>query len=174
MVLMPKSPLERGNFRGIFKGTDFSGKTALIISSWFFSGLIPKAPGTFGTLAAVPLLLITNCLGPIRAGVFLIVIISLGIWASEASRNLLERDDPSEVVIDEVAGFLVTMFLLPLSLASIIAGFFLFRIFDILKPFPVGFVDKKVKGGAGIVLDDILAGIYANICVRMILYFFGR
>jgi phosphatidylglycerophosphatase A len=75
------------------------------------------------------------------------------------------------VVIDEVAGFLLTLFLLPSSLLILSLGFVLFRFFDILKPFPIRTLEKKVKGGMGIVLDDVLAGIYANLSLRLILLF---
>ena len=173
MILIPKPRSASRNFWGVFKQSNFSGRISLILSSWFCSGLVPKASGTFGTLFAIPPAVALNYLGAVWACVTLIIFIPLAVGVSHISGKLLEKDDPSEVVIDEVAGFLITMVFQPLSWTSVILGFFLFRFFDILKPFPVGFVDKKVKGGTGIVLDDILAGLYANISLRIVLYFFG-
>ncbi len=129
---------------------------------------MPIAPGTFGTLAAVPPAIIIYYFGTVPSVISLIVIIPLSVWTSNVTQKLLGKDDPSEIVIDEVAGFFVTVFLLPFSWLSFTLGFLLFRVFDILKPFPIGMIDKKIKGGTGIVLDDIVAGIYANICVRAV------
>jgi phosphatidylglycerophosphatase A len=156
-----------------FKEADLSGRTALILSSWFGSGLGPLAPGTFGSLAALPLVIILNCLGPLWEIISLIIIIPLALWASGISQVLLKKNDPAEVVIDEVAGMVLAVFLLPVSWWTFIPGFLLFRLFDILKPFPIGIIDRKMSGGAGIVLDDLVAGVYANICVRIILAFLG-
>ncbi|MFC1868493.1 phosphatidylglycerophosphatase A, partial [Thermodesulfobacteriota bacterium] len=130
-----------------YKKAAFSGKAALLFSSWFGSGLMPKAPGTFGTLAAVPLVIITNYLGAACASLTLIVLIPLAVWVSDISQKLLDKDDPPEVVIDEVAGLLMALFLLPFSWVSLVLGFLFFRTFDILKPFPIGMIDKRVKGG---------------------------
>jgi phosphatidylglycerophosphatase A len=170
---MPDHPSDHPSVKESFRRAGLSGKVALIFSTWFGAGLIPGAPGTFGSLGAIPLVIVFYCLGALYMNLFLIVIIPFALWASEISRRLLERDDPSEVVIDEVAGLFMALFLLPLSWLSITAGFLLFRIFDIFKPFPIGMIDRRVKGGTGIVLDDILAGIYANICVRVLLIFIG-
>jgi phosphatidylglycerophosphatase A len=132
---------------------------------------MPFAPGTFGTLASLPLIIIFKYLGPVSDIISIIVVIPLAIWASEVCKIHLKKDDPQEVVIDEAAGMFLTVFLLPVSWLSFISGFMLFRLFDILKPFPIGTIDRRIRGGVGIVLDDIVAGIYANICVRVILAF---
>ena len=161
------------SFKDSFKKADFSGKTMLLFSSWFGSGLVPVAPGTFGTLGAVPLVVIINYFGAVCSGITLIILIPLAILTSDISQGLLGKDDPPEVVIDEVAGLCLSVFLLPLNWLNLVLGFILFRIFDILKPFPIRMIDKGVKGGTGIVLDDILAGVYANICVRLILLIVG-
>lgn len=147
---------------------------ALIISSWFGSGLAPILPGTIGSLAGLPFVIVLSSLGAVYTGIFILIIIPLAIWASAVSQRLLSRNDPPEVVIDEVAGIFLSLFLLPPSWLNIILGFFLFRIFDILKPFPIGFIDRNMKGGLGIVLDDILAGIYANICLRGLMLLMGH
>jgi len=164
--------LTRKQDQGLTKA-DFYRKTVLLLSSWFGSGLMPIAPGTFGTLAAVPPAIIIYYFGTVPSVISLIVIIPLAVWTSNVTQKLLGKDDPSEIVIDEVAGFFVTVFLLPFSWLSFTLGFLLFRVFDILKPFPIGIIDKKIKGGTGIVLDDIVAGIYANICVRVVQAIFG-
>jgi phosphatidylglycerophosphatase A len=152
-----------------FKEADFAGKTALILASWFGSGLAPVAPGTFGTLAGVPLVLLMGCLGSIQALLFLLGFIALAVWSAEATRKMLARSDPSLVVIDEVAGFLLTLFLTPLSLVHVCIGFLLFRVFDIFKPFPIRNLER-LKGGLGIVADDLLAGVYANLSLRFLLF----
>lgn len=170
---MPGDPSDHLSVKESFRKAGFSGKAALIFSTWFGVGLIPWAPGTFGSLGAVPLVIVFAYFGAIYLNLFLILIIPFAVWASGISQELLEKYDPSEVVIDEVVGLFMALFFIPPSWMSIILGFFLFRIFDILKPFPIGMIDRRVKGGIGIVLDDILAGIYANICVRIILIFIG-
>ncbi len=161
---------------GYVKERDLALKEAftLLLSSWFGVGRLPLAPGTWGTLGAVPLVLIISYFGPVPAVISLAVIIPLAVWTSGISQKLIKKDDPPEVVIDEVAGYFVTVFLLPFSWWSFILGFLLFRFFDILKPFPIGMIDKKVRGGIGICLDDIVAGVYANIGVRIIMLVIGN
>lgn len=151
-----------------FRQTGFYGKIALILATWFGFGLAPVASGTFGTLAAVPLILLLNYFGEWYGAFALVVVIVVAIWASDRTQELLGRTDPSEVVIDEVAGFLVTMLLLPTSLVNVVLGFVLFRFFDIVKPWPVR-QTERLKGGFGIVVDDLLAGVYAHLCLRGIL-----
>jgi len=157
------------SFKESFGKTNLFGKTFLILSSWFCVGLIPRAPGTFGTLATVPLAIGMSYLGVFYGVIFLVIFILVAILLSGIGQKLLGKDDPSEVVIDEVAGFLLTIFLLPLSWRSLSLGFVLFRFFDIIKPFPIR-RSEKIRGGAGIVLDDLLAGVYANLCLRIVLY----
>jgi len=151
-----------------FKRTGFYGKIALILATWFGIGLVPLVPGTFGTLAAVPLILLLNYLGE-WYGVFALVVITIvAIRVSDRTQELLGRTDPSAVVIDEVAGFLATMLLFPPSLVNVGLGFILFRFFDIVKPWPVR-QTERLKGGFGIVVDDLLAGVYAHLVLRGIL-----
>ena len=155
-----------------FISEGFIGRTGLLFSTWFGAGLSPKASGTVGSLAALPVIAAIHSLGDIYVGISLIILIPISIWASDISRELLNKEDPSEVVIDEVAGMMLTLFFMPLSWISYLLGFVLFRFFDILKPFPIGWVDKNIKGGAGIVLDDLVAGIFANISLWVIYIFF--
>ncbi len=134
----------------------------------FGSGLLPKAPGTFGTLAAIPLYLL---LAPTSMSIYLTVVIIMsiaGIYICGKAAEDAGVHDHGAIVWDEIVGFLITMFLVPLSWQSVIVGFVLFRIFDIFKPWPISFIDKKVHGGLGIMLDDIIAGFAALVCMHII------
>ena len=153
-----------------FGRADFINKTALILSSWFGIGLIPRMPGTVGTLAAIPMAIVVNRLGQLFGAIFLVIFIFAAVWSSGVTERLLGRDDPSEVVIDEVAGFMLTIYLLPLSWVSIALGFIMFRFFDILKPFPIKKLER-IGGGTGIVLDDLAAGVYAGLSIKLFLFF---
>ena len=157
------------SFGEAFKKARLSGRTALFLSAWFGAGLIPKAPGTFGTLTALPLAVAFQHVGGLYAACGLAAFILLAAGSSGQSQVLLGRKDPPEVVIDEAAGLLVTLFLVPPSRLSLALGFVFFRIFDILKPFPIGRLER-IGGGTGIVLDDLMAGVYANLCVRVVLF----
>jgi len=134
----------------------------------FGSGLLPKAPGTFGTLAAIPLYLL---LAPSSMIVYLIAVIVMsivGIYICGKAAKDAGVHDHGAIVWDEIVGFLITMFMVPLSWQSVVVGFILFRIFDIFKPWPISFIDKNVHGGLGIMLDDIIAGFAALGCMHLI------
>lgn len=144
-----------------------SGKAVLALSTWFGVGFLPVAPGTFATVAGSPLVWLMDGLGGLFGAVFLAVFVLLAFWSADRSGKMAGQDDPPEIVIDEVAGFLVALFLVPLSWLNLFLGFILFRVFDIWKPFPLKRAEK-LGGGLGIVLDDLLAGIYANLALRLI------
>ena len=131
-------------------------------------GLLPKMPGTLGTLWGIPLVYIFSSYQPhiYVAGAIVIFIIASYI-CGEAEKNFGGKD-PSKIVIDEILGFMVAFFLLEFTLYNVIIVFLLFRFFDILKPFPIGYLDRRIKGGTGIVLDDAVAGIFANIVMHLI------
>lgn len=132
----------------------------------FGSGLAPKAPGTFGTLAAIPLYLLLVQL-PLWGYVLAVLAITLaGVWICGESSRQLGVHDHGGIVWDEFAGFLVTMTAAPQGWVWVVLGFALFRLFDIWKPFPVRFADRNVHGGLGIVLDDVLAGVYAGLVLQ--------
>ena len=154
----------------VIKKVNLLDKIALILSIWFGIGLLPGIPGTFGTAGAIPLYLLISCFGAVYQIIFLLIIIIGAIWASNRSQLILGRIDPKEIVIDEVSGFLLTIILLPFTWLTLIAGFFLFRFFDILKPPPIKKIERTVKGGLGVVLDDLLAGVYAHLSLRLLLY----
>ncbi|QJD72020.1 phosphatidylglycerophosphatase A [Marinobacterium sp. LSUCC0821] len=125
------------------------------------SGAAPKAPGTFGTLAAIPLWLLFADL-PILSYIALIVVASLvGIWLCGQTSKDLGVHDHGGIVWDEFVGLWITYIALPEGWVWVLFGFLLFRLFDIWKPWPIGWADSKVSGGLGIMLDDILAGFMA-------------
>jgi len=132
-----------------------------LIATYFFIGYLPKAPGTWGSLFALPLVWILYKLGIIYLVAALVLITSVGIWASHKTSIELKSEDPDEVVIDEVAGILVTfLFVKPLPV-NLFLGFLLFRLIDITKPFPIKFFEK-LPYGIGIMVDDIIAGLYSG------------
>jgi len=135
-----------------------------LLATWFGSGLLPKAPGTWGSLVALPCawaivllggpwLLLGACLG-----VFL-----LGLWASARYARALGAADPGSVVIDEVAGQWLALVPVALQLEFYPIAFIAFRFFDIVKPWPVGWLDRRLKGALGIMADDMMAGLYAGL-----------
>ncbi|MCG8427641.1 MAG: phosphatidylglycerophosphatase A [Chromatiales bacterium] len=131
------------------------------------SGAAPKAPGTFGTLAAIPLYLLVSDLSPGFYVLLLALMFVMGIWLCQRTSDDLGVHDHGGIVWDEWVGFLLTMFNAPAGWLWIVIGFLLFRLFDILKPWPINWLDRKVSGGLGIMLDDILAGVYAWIGLQL-------
>ncbi len=132
-------------------------------------GYMPLIPGTFGTLLGIPVCLLLSVGGRIVYVSGTIILSAAGIWVADRADRLFEVHDSRKIVIDEICGFLVTMAFVPLSLLTVGAGFFLFRLFDIVKPFPVGWCDRNVQGGLGVMSDDLLAGIYANLSLWVFL-----
>ncbi|VAW58077.1 Phosphatidylglycerophosphatase A [hydrothermal vent metagenome] len=138
----------------------------------FGSGLAPVAPGTLGTLAAIPVYVL---LVQFELWVFLIITLFItvaGIYLCGYTSKALGVHDHSGIVIDEIAGYLITMIAVPFHWKWVIAGFVLFRFFDILKPWPISWLDRKVSGGFGIMIDDVLAGVFSLICLHLLVYFF--
>jgi phosphatidylglycerophosphatase A len=131
----------------------------------FGSGLAPKMPGTFGTLAALPLVVLLSEYANFSAYVIVTILVSIvGIWICGKTAEDMGVHDDSSIVWDEVAGMLITMLAVPLSWQTLLIGFVLFRFFDILKPWPISYLDKHVHGGFGIMIDDVLAGLFA-LCI---------
>jgi phosphatidylglycerophosphatase A len=168
--LMSKSQSDNFLLRDVFRESGVIGKTALAFSTWFGTGLLPVAPGTFGSLAAIPLGIGMAYLGVGQRVLVFALVVTVAIWASGRSQKLLARHDPSVVVIDEVAGYLLTVFLLPPAWLNLVMGLIFFRFFDIVKPYPVKRLES-LKGGIGIVMDDLAAGIYAFLVTKLILSF---
>jgi len=123
------------------------------------SGLSPKAPGTAGTVMSIPLFLLIQDLPLMAYALITLVITLLGIWICSYSSKKLGVHDHPAIVIDEVAGFLITMFAAPSGWQWILAGFVLFRFFDALKPWPISWLDKNVNGGLGIMIYYVVAGL---------------
>ncbi|MBL7546043.1 MAG: phosphatidylglycerophosphatase A [Bdellovibrionaceae bacterium] len=143
-------------------------KLAEIIATWWWVGKIRWAPGTWGTLATVPVIFLFYRLGPVAYMVGVFIVIILGIFFSDIYEKSLGKHDSSEIVIDEVAGYLIAMTWLPMTWQALTLGFFIFRFFDILKPFPINLLDRKVGGGLGVMIDDVAAGVITNIILQAI------
>ncbi len=144
-----------------------------LLSLGFGSGLIPFAPGTFGTLAAIPLYLIIQPLSLVYYLLITILSLIVGFYLCDKTAKALGVHDHGGIVWDEIVGYFITMIAVPLDWKWIIAGFILFRFFDIVKPWPIKWIDAKVTGGVGIMLDDVLAGIFALIGLQLIIMFFS-
>lgn len=138
------------------------------IAFGFGTGAIPFAPGTFGTLIAIPFYLAIRNF-PNSIYLITVLIITVGsIWLCDKVSRELNVNDHQGMCLDEIVGYLVTMYAAPHNFKSILIGFILFRLFDIWKPQPIQYVDQKIHGGFGMILDDVLAGIYACIFLHII------
>ena len=134
------------------------------------SGLAPKAPGTFGTLAAIPFFLIFQPLPLWNYLLILSVSTVLGIWLCDRTSKDLGVHDHPGIVWDEFVGYWITMIAAPKGWEWVVLGFVLFRVFDVWKPWPISWLDKKVHGGLGIMIDDIVAGVFAFAGLQLIAY----
>ena len=139
------------------------------LSFGFGSGYVPIAPGTFGTLAAIPVFLLLSQFQLWLYVVIVVLMLIAGIGLCGYTSRALGVHDHKAIVWDEVVGFMITMLLVPPSLVNICIGFALFRLFDIWKPWPIHLLDKHVHGGLGIMLDDVVAGIFAAGLMQILL-----
>lgn len=152
-------------------GTALSTKSLFAHPANFFAlggglGLAPKAPGTFGTLLGIPLLFLM----PQNLAAYLVVVLVLfafGVWCCHVCARELGVHDHPGIVWDEVVGYLITMVMLPRTALWVLAGFVVFRIFDIVKPWPISWVDRQVHGGLGIMLDDVLAAVFSVLLLQI-------
>lgn len=136
-------------------------RLAPTLATWFGCGRLPRAPGTWGSLAALPLAwLIAWLWGPWALVATAALLFAVGVWAAGVYARANGQADPQAVVIDEVVGQCLTLVVAPLHPLAYLIGFALFRLFDIAKPWPVSWADRSVGGGLGIMLDDVLAGLY--------------
>lgn len=135
----------------------------LFLAFGFGSGLAKKAAGTFGTVAAIPLYWLLSHTGLVVYSLATITVVLAGIWICGQAANKLGEHDFGGIVWDEIAGFLITMWLVPLSWPALMVGFVLFRFFDAVKPWPISWVDRHIHGGFGIMLDDVLAGMVSAV-----------
>jgi phosphatidylglycerophosphatase A len=145
----------------------------LFVAFGFGAGLAKKAPGTFGTLVGIPIYLLLAAAGPAFYVVSLIALTLGGIWICQKASDRLGVHDHQGIVLDEIVGFLITMVAVPLSWQAILIGFSLFRLFDIVKPWPIRIVDERVRGGLGIMMDDVLAGVLAALVLLLMRIGFG-
>ena len=144
-------------------------RLAVFIATFVYTGLFPFAPGTVGSLGG---LVVYGLIARLGAGVALeglaiAVLYGVGVWAAAVAERHFGGVDPGPVVIDEVVGMLITLFLVPVSVTGAIIGLLLFRVFDIVKPFPAGKLEE-LHGGFGVMSDDAMAGVYANLVLRVL------
>ncbi len=143
----------------------------IFFSTGFYSGYCPVAPGTAGTVVAVPLYLAMSRLPAPSYGITVVAFLFMSWWFSRAAEEVFVKRDSSRIVIDEIAGFLVTMGFVPPMPVHVFFGFVLFRFFDILKPFPIKRLER-VRNGYGVVADDVMAGIYSNLILHISIFLF--
>lgn len=142
----------------------------MLIATGFYSGYLPKAPGTWGSLVGLLLVYLLNYFSlPVYLTVT-VFLFMIGTFTAGEAEKILDNHDPGIVVIDEIVGMLIAMIAVPLSPLNMLLGFFLFRVFDIVKPFPVNIFDQRFHGGLGIMLDDVMAGIYSLLSLQLLIY----
>ena len=143
---------------------------AVFIASFGYVGYFPIAPGTAGSAAGVALFALVRWFGGTTVELGTIVAVcAIGVWAASRTEIALGKKDPGIVVIDEVAGMLITLALLPVSIPGVILGFLLFRVFDVIKPWPAAQLEH-LHGGLGIMLDDVFAGFYSYLVLRLCMW----
>jgi phosphatidylglycerophosphatase A len=147
-------------------------RLAILVATVAYSGYFPFAPGTIGSAAGLLVyLLVWWTKSAIVETALILVLFAAGVWAGTTAERYFGGIDPGPVVIDEVVGMLITLAFIPVGLSGALAGFLLFRIFDVIKPFPAGRLEK-LHGGFGVMADDAMAAVYANIALRVLIVFF--
>lgn len=148
-------------------------KLFMSLASGFGVGYLPIAPGTWGSLLALPIHFLLIKLSPPNYFIALGIILVVAIISAGSAEKIMDFKDPGVVVIDEVIGMLITLIGAPNKPLIWLAGFLIFRFFDIAKPFPIRLIDQRINGGIGIVMDDVLAGIYSLILLQIIIRLIG-
>ncbi len=146
---------------------NFKQKSVMFIATGCFIGNLSVAPGTFGSILGLPLCFILAKIELTVALVFTITFIFFAIMIAQKAEKILVEKDPGCIVIDEIAGLMVALIGLPFNIISVTAGFIIFRAFDIFKPYPIRYLEERLPGGVAIVMDDVAAGIYSNIVLRL-------
>jgi phosphatidylglycerophosphatase A len=141
----------------------------LFISQGAYAGRFPVAPGTAGTVVGVFLYLGMKGLSPVHYFAVCLLVILVGMWTAGHAEIILGRTDSPSIVIDEIAGFLTAMYMVPPGWLSIASGFLIFRVFDVMKPWPLRRLEG-LHGGPGVMLDDVGAGIYTNLLLQLAVY----
>lgn len=145
-------------------------RVAVFIATVGYAGYFPIAPGTVGSLAGLVVYLLVWWSGSPAVEIGLIVVLfAAGVWAGTTAERYFGGIDPGPIVVDEVVGMLITLAFIPVGLSGAIAGFVLFRIFDVIKPFPAGRLER-LHGGLGVMADDAMAAVYANLTLRVVLW----
>ncbi len=143
------------------------------LATGFGAGLSPVAPGTAGSLVGVLFYMAMAGLPLLLYLALVLVLAVIGVWVCDGAGRALGVTDHPGIVWDEIVGLLITMAATPPSWQGVVSGFVLFRLFDILKPWPVARIDRGVKGGLGVMLDDVMAGLYALACLQILRHTFG-
>ena len=147
-------------------------RLAVFIATFAYCGYFPFAPGTVGSAAGLVVYLVVWWSGSTAVEVGLIALLfAAGVWAGTAAERYFGGIDPGPIVIDEVVGMLITLALVPVGPSGAIVGFFIFRLFDVIKPYPAGRLER-LHGGLGVMADDAMAAVYANVTLRLLLWMF--
>jgi phosphatidylglycerophosphatase A len=144
----------------------FRDRAVVLLATGFTVGNIPFAPGSWGSLLGLPLWLATARLETAAAAACVLAVIGAAVWVAGEAERALGQKDAQCIVVDEVAGMLVGLAGLPVSAVNCVGAFALFRLLDVVKPFPARWAEQRLRGGWGIVLDDVVAGIYCNLLMR--------
>lgn len=146
-------------------------RALIFLATGAYLGFIPVAPATFGSLAALPVVYYLSRCSYIVQTITTAAVVFLSIPLSRQAEKILQEHDSRKIICDEVSGYMVATYLHTVSLNMLVFSFIFFRMFDILKPFPAGRINENMKGGLGIVLDDLVAGAYANVALRLLYTF---
>jgi phosphatidylglycerophosphatase A len=144
-------------------------KSVMFLATGCYIGNLPIAPGTFGSVLGLFLCYFLSKIGLLLALFLTIAFILCAIWIAHEAEKVLQTKDPGCIVIDEIAGMILTLIGLPFNMMTIILGFAMFRGLDIWKPYPIRFLEKNLSGGVGVVMDDVAAGILSNLILRILL-----
>jgi phosphatidylglycerophosphatase A len=148
-------------------------KSVMFFATGCFIGNISFAPGTFGSILGLPLCFLLCKIDLSVAVLLTVIFVFFAIWIAQRAEKILNTEDPGCIVIDEIAGILVTFTGLPFNIISVVFGFLIFRALDIWKPYPISWMERHLSGGAGIVMDDVAAGIFSNLLLRATIFFYN-
>lgn len=147
--------------------------SVLFIATGMFAGYVPFASGTFGSMiGAMIYYAASRYLDLYQSLILLIGLFLVGTYAAGKAEKILKEQDSGKIVIDEIVGMYITMLFIPAGFINLLIGFLCFRAFDILKPYPISYIDTNVHGGMGVMLDDVVAGIFANIVVHISIFLY--
>lgn len=141
-----------------------------LVATGCYSGRFPLMPGTVGSLVALPLIWATSKMGPFIFMGIVFLTIPAATYFAEVYERLNKKHDAPEIVIDEFAGMFLSFLFVPAHGWFLAIGFLVFRFFDILKPFPIGLIDRKLSGGFGTVMDDVVAGLFTNLALQILMF----